>query len=158
MWDNIEYTKTSLSLYFWMNFNNLYTILTRIFLKLWFFIQIQKFEYCSWISIVFKVQNQNWLLFGQFLSDFKDWHLILNRIVSQIWTCFKNQYLTIVGQTAMILVSLVVCTLWPFYLEGRRWYYNGPLPMALGLIWPSLCHQNQRFSTNVVLFARFYLT
>jgi hypothetical protein len=41
-----------------------------------------------------------------------------------------------------------------FSLGGGRWYYNGPQPTALGIIWPSLCHQNRRFSTNFVLFAR----
>ncbi len=46
------------------------------------------------MSVLFLV----WLQFGQFLSDFEDSHLILTRIVSQIWTFFRNEYRTIVAK------------------------------------------------------------
>ncbi len=109
---------------------------------------------CSVIGIVFKVLYQNWVLIGQFLSDLKDSHIILTRTVWKIWTCFQNQNQTILAQTTTILANLIVCTLWTFHREGGRRYYNGPQPMTLALIWPSWCHQNRRFSSNVIFYAR----
>ncbi len=57
--------------------------------------------------MVFKVQNQNWLLLDKFFLNFDDSHTILTRIVSQIWTCFQNQNPTIIVQTATILVCVI---------------------------------------------------
>ncbi len=37
-------------------------------------------------------------------------------------------------------LDCVYTTVWPFHWEGTG--YNGPQPMALGLIWSSWCHQN----------------
>ncbi len=52
----------------------------------------------------FQVRHQNLLLFDLFLSDFDDSRPILTRIVSRIWTCFRNQNLTIVARTAIFSV------------------------------------------------------
>ncbi len=41
-----------------------------------------KSDHCSSVGIIFKLQNENWLLFNKFLSDFEDFHVILMRIVS----------------------------------------------------------------------------
>jgi hypothetical protein len=57
--------------------------------------------------LFFKVQNQNWLLFDKFLSDFNDSGPILTRIVSRFWTYFRNQNPTIVTWTATILVCVI---------------------------------------------------
>jgi len=64
------------------------------------------------------------------MSLVEDSRLILMRIVSRIWTCFRNQNRTIVAQMAMILANLILCTLWPCHWEGGSWYKNGPQPMA----------------------------
>jgi hypothetical protein len=47
------------------------------------------------------------LLFGQFLSDFNDSHVILTRIVSRLRTYFQNKNRTIVAWTATILVCVI---------------------------------------------------
>jgi hypothetical protein len=41
------------------------------------------------------------------LSDFTDWHVILTRIVSQIWICFWNQNQTTIVQTVTILMCVI---------------------------------------------------
>jgi hypothetical protein len=50
-----------------------------------------KFDHCSLIGIVFKVLYKNWVLIGQFLSDFIDLHVILTKIVSQISLFSKSK-------------------------------------------------------------------
>jgi len=73
-------------------------------LTIFIFYSKLKSDQCSSISIVFKVWNQNLLMFSQFLSDFNDLCTILTRIVWQIWTCFQNQIPTFVARMATILV------------------------------------------------------
>jgi hypothetical protein len=117
-----------------------------------------KFEQCSSIGIVFKVQNQNWLLFGQILSGFRKYapHFDENCLtILNLFSKSKSDYRSSKGDDFSELDCLYTMT---FSLGGGRWYYNGPQPTALGLIWPSWRHQNRRFSTNVLLFARSYLS
>ena len=94
------------------------------------------------------------LLFGQFLSDFNDSHVILTRIVSRLWTYFQNKIRTIVARTATIFVWVIEVYTVTFSVGGGRCYYNGPQPAALGLIGPNWRHQNRLCSANVVHFAR----
>ncbi len=146
--------KTSLYLYFWTDFNNSHTILTRIVSQFRFSIQIRNLKSADWIASFSKYVLKLWLLFRHFLSDCNDLHVILTRIVSRLQTYFQNKKQTMVAGTATILVESLKCTLWPFQWEGGSCYYNGPQPAALGLIIPSWRHQNRLCSANVAHFAR----
>ncbi len=75
----------------------------------------------------FRSKKSNWLQFGQFLSDFEDSHLILTRIVSQIWFCFQNKNWTIVAQTATILVCVIEFPSqnWAGWLIHRFIFFGG---------------------------------
>ncbi len=77
-------------------------------LKISIFYSKLKSDHYSSIGIIFKVQNRKLAQFGQFLSDFDDLHLILTRIFTRVWTCFRNKNRTIVAQTATILVHRVI--------------------------------------------------
>ena len=100
-------TQTAPSLYFW----RILTIRTpyqrELFHKFGFSIQNQNPTTPVQSALFFKVQNQNWLLFDKFLSDFNDSGPILTRIVSRFWTYFRNQNPTIVTWTATILVCVI---------------------------------------------------
>ncbi len=101
--------------------------LTRIVARFWFYIKI--YIWPLQLSRIFsKFETKHWLLFNQFLSDFDDSHVILTRIISQIWICFRNQNQTIIAQTAMILVYAIEfpCQNWAgrmthcvIFLRGR---------------------------------------
>ena len=99
--------KTALSLYFQADFNNLPTILTRIFSRFRIYIQNRNPTSAVRLASFSKYINKNWLLFTQFSSDFSDSHGNLTSIVSQIHSCFRNKNRTSVARTATILVCAI---------------------------------------------------
>ncbi len=141
--------KTSLYLYFWTDFNNSHTILTRIVSQFRFSIQIQNLKSADRMASFSKYVLKLWLLFGQFLSDFNDSHVILTRIVSRLQTYFKNKNRTILARTATILVWVIEVYTVTFPVGRGKW-----LLQWLGLIGPSWRHQNRLCSANVAHFAR----
>ncbi len=119
--------KTSLSLYFFTDFNNSHTILTRIASQFRFSIQSRNLKsadrLASFSTYVFKL----WLLVGQFLSESNDSHVILTRIVSRLRTSFWNQNRTIVARTVTILVCVVGFPRqnWAGWMIHRIFFWGG---------------------------------
>ncbi len=103
------------SLYLFADFNNSHIILTRF--VSWFLLSIQNPNLitAAWSESFLKPQLapvwSNFVGFWLFAHHFK-------RIVSQIWTCFRNQNLTIVAWTAMILVCVIA---FPRQTEQGGW-------------------------------------
>ncbi len=104
-------------------------------------------DHCSSSVVVFKERSHKWLLFNKFLVDCNALHVILTRIVSQMWTKSKSDYRSMNGH--IFRVSHLKCTL--IFSVGR-----GKLlfTMALGLIGSSWRHQNSVCSANVFHSAR----
>ena len=112
--------KTSLYLYFWTDFYNSDTILTRIISQFRFSIQNQNLRSADRMALFSKYVIKLWLLFGQFLSDFNDSHVILTRIVSRLRTYFQNKNRTIVARTATILVWVIEVYTVTFSVGGGK--------------------------------------
>ncbi len=54
------------------------------------------------------------------LLDFNDLHVILTRIVSQIWTCFQIRNRTILARMATILVCVIEVYTMTFSMGGGK--------------------------------------
>ncbi len=86
-------------------------------------------DHCSSSVVVFKERSHQWLLLDQFLVDCHDLHVILTRIVSQMWTKSKSDYRS--TNSDIFRVSHLKCTL--IFSLGR-----GKLLLQWPYVWSDL--------------------